>query len=208
MFLILCVSSVAMYLLEPVGCRIDPKGPSNIYIYRIYIYISHIYIYIFETTKTYCKLVLGPYVWNLRQILILTQPIRIRREVAIVDPHICWNAGILQPAMLNYPLKQVDQSVFCSNKFLVNGSPQQISGLKLSFFLQLLAGKVMEFGPPNKRPVGKSDRLTNRASVLPCNKIDNWRESRDLKPPVEYERMASLKKHWRSKPFYNHLQYL
>lgn len=52
----------------------------------------------------------------------------------------------------------------------------------------------MEFGPPNKRPVGKSDRLTNRASVLPYNKIDNWRESRDLKPPVEYERMASLKK--------------
>ena len=137
---------------------------------------------------------LGPYVWNLREILILTQPIRIRHEVAIVDPHICWNAGILQPAMLNYLLKQVDQSVFCSNKFLANGSPQQISGLKLSFFLQLLAGKVMEFGPPNKRPVGKSDRLTNRASVLPCNKIDNWRESRDLKPPVEYERMASLKK--------------
>ena len=38
MFLILYVSSVAMYLLEPVGCRIDPKGPSNIYIYMGNVY--------------------------------------------------------------------------------------------------------------------------------------------------------------------------
>ena len=54
MLLILYVSSVAMYLLEPVGCRIDPKGPSNIYIY-IVLYLKkvgpgggaeHIYIYI------------------------------------------------------------------------------------------------------------------------------------------------------------------
>ena len=37
MLLILYVSSVAMYLLAPVGCRIDPKGPSNIYIY-IHVY--------------------------------------------------------------------------------------------------------------------------------------------------------------------------
>ena len=33
----------AMYLVEPVGCRIVPKGPSNKYIY-IYIYIFFSYI--------------------------------------------------------------------------------------------------------------------------------------------------------------------
>ena len=56
MILILYVSSVAMYLLEPVGCRIDPKGPSNIYIYILatnsrkrndkYRKLQSIYIYI------------------------------------------------------------------------------------------------------------------------------------------------------------------
>ena len=31
------VSSGAMYPVEPVGCRIDPKGPSNIYFVLILI---------------------------------------------------------------------------------------------------------------------------------------------------------------------------
>ena len=42
------VSSGAMYLVEPVGCRIVPKGPSNIYIFiYIYILIFEIYKYVF-----------------------------------------------------------------------------------------------------------------------------------------------------------------
>ena len=153
-----------------MGCRIDPKGPSNIYIY------TYICIYIFETTKTYCKLVLGPYVWNLREILILTQPIRIRHEVAIVDPHICWNAGILQPAMLNYPLKQVDQSVFCSKQILGQWITATDIWSKVVVLSAVAGWKSHGIWATKQKARGQKRSPDEIApQFLPCNKIDNWR---------------------------------
>ena len=74
MLLILYVSSVAMYLLEPVGCRIDPKGPSNIYIYSLVFKKGRpwwgrwAYIYIYTLLG-----VLSPSVWQITLNIFCTR---------------------------------------------------------------------------------------------------------------------------------------